>query len=215
METKPTNHFLWRKLHSLFGVIPLGLFLFIHLFINSFALKGPGAFDKAAGAMVKLPYLIIIELIFIFIPLLFHMIYGLAIIWSTDPDLARYPKTGNFLYFTQRATGIVTIIFIFAHVYSTTFSLRYVNHQEVSYQFMSFLLANPVTLIFYVIGLASAVFHFANGIWNFMITWGITAGRDSQRAMGWICLLLGIGVFFVGLNALAAFLGYGITIFNG
>ncbi len=215
METKPNNHFLWRKLHSLMGIIPLGLFLCVHLFINSFALKGPEAFDKAAGTMVELPYLIIIELVFIFIPLLFHMIYGIAIIFSTDPDLVRYPKVSNLLYFLQRATGIIAIIYVFAHVYSTTISLRFVNHQEVSYQFMSFLLGNPVTLLFYVIGLGSIVFHFANGLRNFMITWGITAGRDSQRSMGWICVLLGLGVFFVGLNALAAFLGYGITIFNG
>ncbi len=215
METKPNQHFLWRKLHSLFGIIPLGLFLCIHLFINSFALKGPEAFDKAAEAMMELPYLIIIELVFIFIPLLFHMIYGIAIIFSTDPDLVRHPKGSNVLYFLQRATGIAAIIFVCAHIYSITLSLRFINHQEVSYQFMSFLLANPVTLAFYVIGLASVVFHFANGIRNFMITWGITAGRESQRIMGWVCTLLGLGVFFVGLNVLAAFLGYGITIFNG
>lgn len=215
MDTKSNQHFLWRKLHSLFGIIPLGLFLCIHLFINSFALKGPEAFDKVAGAMVELPYLIVIELGFIFIPLLFHMIYGIAIIFSADPDLVRIPKASNFLYFLQRATGIIAIIFVCAHVYSTTISLRFVNHQEVSYQFMSFLLENPVTLLFYVIGLAAVVFHFAYGIWNFMITWGITAGTESQRIMGWVCTFLGLAVMFVGLNALAAFLGYGITIFNG
>ena len=69
--------------------------------------------------------------------------------------------------------------------------------------------------MFYVIGLGSVVFHFAYGIWNFLITWGITVGTESQRIMGWACTLVGLAVMFIGLNALAAFLGYGITIFNG
>ncbi len=33
-------HFLIRKLHSLAGVIPLGVFLLEHLFLNSYAWRG-------------------------------------------------------------------------------------------------------------------------------------------------------------------------------
>jgi succinate dehydrogenase / fumarate reductase cytochrome b subunit len=215
MENKTDLHFFWRKLHSLLGIIPLGVFLFIHLFINSFALNGKDAFDVAAGFMMKLPYIVVIEIVVIFIPLLFHMIYGIAISFSWDANLARYPKKSNLMYFFQRATGVMAIIFVFAHVYGTTYQIRYVNDQEVSFEFMKFLLSNPFTLLFYVIGLASVIFHFANGIWNFMITWGITAGRKSQEIMGWVCLIVGLGLFAMGCNALAAFLGYGITIFNG
>ena len=34
--------FLWRKLHSLLGIIPIGAFLMEHLLSNFEALKGPG-----------------------------------------------------------------------------------------------------------------------------------------------------------------------------
>lgn len=197
------------------GIIPLGVFLFVHLFINSFAIKGENAFNHAAGFMKELPYLILIELGIIAIPLLFHAIYGILVLWRADPDLARYPKLSSWFYFLQRATGIAAIIFIATHLYHTTISIRFINHQEVTFQYMSFLFNNPVTMIFYLIGLAAVIFHFANGIWNLMITWGITSGRSSQRTMGWVCTLLGIAIFMAGANIIAAFLGKGITIFNG
>src|ERR1039458_6661148 len=43
------NSFLFRKLHSLLGVIPIGAFLLEHLLSNFEALKGPAAY----GAQVK------------------------------------------------------------------------------------------------------------------------------------------------------------------
>ena len=33
----------------------------------------------------------------------------------------------------------------------------------------------------YLIGITAAVFHFANGIWTFAITWGIAISREAQR----------------------------------
>jgi succinate dehydrogenase / fumarate reductase cytochrome b subunit len=215
MEHKPTYHFVWRKLHSLTGIIPLGIFLFFHIFLNSFSLKGPDAFDQAAGIMIKLPYLLIIELAIIFIPILYHMIYGLAITWSWDSDLASNPKLTNWTYFFQRVTGILAVIFICAHVYGTTIQIRFLSHTDVSFDYMTLLLSKPSNFIFYVLGLASVVYHFANGLWNFCITWGITVGRNSQRVMGYICFLLGVAVFIAGVNALAGFLHKGITFFNG
>jgi len=41
--------FLWRKLHSLSGIVPIGAFFIEHLFSNSDALKGPVAY--VAGRM--------------------------------------------------------------------------------------------------------------------------------------------------------------------
>jgi len=43
------NSFIWRKLHSLLGIIPIGAFLLEHLLSNFEALKGPIAY----GAQVK------------------------------------------------------------------------------------------------------------------------------------------------------------------
>lgn len=215
MQKKPDYHFLWRKLHSLTGIIPLGIFLFVHLYINSFALKSADAFNEAAAFMAKLPYLIIIELVVIFIPLIYHAVYGIAITWQSEPNNIAYPWWRNLLYLIQRITGVITLIFVIYHVYITTISIRYIRAEEVSYDFMSNQLSNPAMFTFYVIGLASTVYHFANGIWNFCINWGITVGRHSQRVFGWVSFIIGLMFFFMGVNALLAFLGGGIRIFNG
>jgi len=215
MKPRPDYHFLWRKLHSLTGIIPLGVFLCFHLYINSFALKSQEAFNAAAKFMVSLPYLIVIELVIIFIPLLYHGIYGLLVTWQSEPNNIPYTWWRNTLYLLQRITGIIAVIFIFSHVYSTTLSIRFIQKEEVSFNFMSNLLSNPLVFVFYVIGLGSVIYHFANGIWNFSINWGITTGRHSQKVFGWACFIIGLGLFAFGINALWAFLGGGIRIFNG
>ncbi len=42
------KEFVNRRLHSLLGVIPVGLFLVQHLVVNHFATRGAEAFNKAA-----------------------------------------------------------------------------------------------------------------------------------------------------------------------
>ena len=43
------REFVNRRLHSLLGVIPVGVFLMQHLVVNNFATKGAEAFNKAAA----------------------------------------------------------------------------------------------------------------------------------------------------------------------
>ena len=58
--------------------------------------------------------------------------------------------------------------------------------------------AGPV----YAIGVLCAVFHLANGIWTFLITWGITIGPRSQTISGRVCLIIGILLGLLGIGAL-------------
>ncbi|MBD3843898.1 MAG: succinate dehydrogenase, partial [Campylobacterales bacterium] len=71
------REFLLRRLHSLLGVIPVGIFLIQHLVVNHFATKSPDAFNKAAHFMESLPFRYALEIFVIFLPILFHAIYGL------------------------------------------------------------------------------------------------------------------------------------------
>ena len=52
------REFFNRRLHSLLGVIPVGLYLTVHLVVNHFATKGEEAFNNAADFMGNLPFLI-------------------------------------------------------------------------------------------------------------------------------------------------------------
>lgn len=65
------REFFYRRLHSLLGVIPVGLFLTQHLVVNHFATQGPEAFNRAASFMGNLPFRYFLEIFIIFLPLLF------------------------------------------------------------------------------------------------------------------------------------------------
>jgi succinate dehydrogenase / fumarate reductase cytochrome b subunit len=55
-----------------------------------------------------------------------------------------------------------------------------------------------------------ACYHLANGLWTFMITWGITIGPRSQRIMGYACAALGVGLTITGIAAVYGFKHYDI-----
>ena len=61
-------------------------------------------------------------------------------------------------------------------------------------------------LIIYVIGVTATVWHFANGIWLFLVDWGITIGARAQRLTGYACIAFGILLLMVGLNAVVSFI---------
>ena len=73
------NSFLWHKLHSLSGIIPIGAFLVEHIISNFEALNGPLAYAQQVKFLNSLPLVRVLEWAFIFIPLAFHALYGVFI----------------------------------------------------------------------------------------------------------------------------------------
>ena len=49
----------------------------------------------------------------------------------------------------------------------------------------------PIFII-YMIGITATVWHFANGIWLFLVDWGITIGERAQRLTGYACIGFGV-----------------------
>ena len=56
--------------------------------------------------------------------------------------------------------------------------------------------------LLYGIGVLTAVYHLANGLWTQGITWGIWTTQSAMRRAGWICLAFGILLGSVGLASL-------------
>ena len=58
---------------------------------------------------------------------------------------------------------------------------------------------NPVMFTFYVIGIVSATFHFCNGMWSFLVSWGITVGPRAQRISSiiWMAVFVVMSVMFI------------------
>lgn len=197
------REFFYRRLHSLLGVIPVGVFLVQHLVVNHFATKGEEAFNRAANFMENLPFRLFLEIFVIFLPLLFHGIYGVYIAFTAKNNVRNYGYFRNWMFFLQRVTGIFLIIFISWHVWETRIAAQF--GTPVNFQMMENILDNPFMFWFYVAGVLSAVFHLSNGLWSFCVSWGITVSPRSQQVFTYISLIIFIALSIVGIRALYAF----------
>jgi succinate dehydrogenase / fumarate reductase cytochrome b subunit len=56
-----------------------------------------------------------------------------------------------------------------------------------------------------VLGIVSATFHLANGIWSFSIVWGLTVGPKAQRRMMWVSAAVFVILSFIGIRSIQAF----------
>ena len=200
-EIKVSPHFWLRRLHSLSGVFPIGAFLLEHMFSNSFITLGAQAYNNQIHFLQSLPYVLALEVGIIYIPILFHAFYGFYVMFTGKSNLRWYPNHSNWMYMLQRWSGMITFIYVMKHAYET----RIVNllyGTEVSYERMAQLMNDPFNFWFYIVGLSAVMFHFANGLWGFFISWGITVGEKARTVSGYCCTGLGLALYFAGVNAL-------------
>ncbi|MCU9614135.1 succinate dehydrogenase cytochrome b558 subunit [Caldibacillus lycopersici] len=198
------REFLNRRLHSLLGVIPVGVFLTLHLVVNYSATKGVEAFNSASKFMESLPFLLFLEIFIIYIPILYHAIYGVYIAFTAKNNLGRFSTFRNWMFVLQRFTGVFLIIFIAWHVWETRLAKAF--GSEVNFDMMANILDNPFMLAFYIIGVLSATFHFANGLWSFCVSWGITISPRSQVVTTYVTLVIFVILSVIGVRALLAFI---------
>lgn len=167
------TQFWLRKLHSLTGFLFLGYFLCLHV-------RGEGAWSGTAH-----------RALFLYLPLVFHGLYGLYITYESRPNLFRYSWVRNWMYFGQRATGIFLLVFIPLHLGAM--------YAGAAYEGAAWYRA-----VWYA-GLLAAVFHLANGIFGTVIDWGITVGPHSQRVFVGVSFAAFALLSFYGLYTLSQF----------
>lgn len=252
--------FIWRRLHSLTGLF-ITLFLIEHLLVNSQAALFVGddgwGFVRAVNNIHDLPYLPLLEIFLLGVPILLHMAWGIVYLRTSEqnafgrtenkPYLPEYPR--NRAYSWQRITSWILLVGIIAHVvhmrfveYPKTVSkgaekeyfvrlksdeglptlagrlgFKIINppqHQnnEIIAVTSSFGMAellivretfkSPLMIALYTIFVLAAAFHGFNGLWTFMISWGVTLSERSQRGMLRVAQFLMVLVAFLGLAAI-------------
>lgn len=226
------HYFLLRRLHSLSGIIPIGVFLFPHLTTNSSIVWGrmltkpttPEGIPANAGVEMfqhevsfihNLPALILIEWGVLFLPILFHAVLGIWFARSSEHNVQRYAYQSNWRYTLQRLTGYIGVLFIFAHITSLRFGWTYwgfmpafdphAASSSTAIHFQEGRLGMTVIPALYLVCVLSLVFHFANGLWTAAITWGLTVSTGAQRRWGYVCAVVGIAL---GLASIAAVYGF-------
>ncbi len=123
---KAPKEFLFRRLHSLMGFWFL-IFLMEHLFTNSqmalFFTNGDLWFVRSVDFLRNLPYLNVIEILLLGVPIAYHAIWGIMYLFTSKSNAFRSDgsttlmKTGrNRAYTMQRMTAWVLLFGIVLHI---------------------------------------------------------------------------------------------------
>lgn len=214
------NEFLIRRVHSLSGLLPVGLYMTMHLVVNSTILLGPETFQAQVDQINSLGKLLpFVEWPFIFLPLIFHAVVGVWICFEANPNTANYPFTRNWRYTLQRVTGMIAFFYILFHIlhmhrYGMPLNAmvgaapgaafaRFDHHEAAATAAAA--LAPVFIKAIYAVGVLACVFHFANGLWTMGITWGVWVSPKAQRRADVLITGFGVAVLCIGWAAIFGF----------
>ncbi len=201
------HSFLLRRIHSLSGIIPVGAFLVEHFISNAFATRGPGAYAKQVELLSGFPFVVGLELFGIWLPILYHALYGFYIWYRGESNVAEYPWTGNWMYNSQRWTGAIAFFYMVWHTWHLRFSgIHILSHPASAFGKVQLEFQNPLAVAFYALGIFCASWHFAYGLWLFAAKWGITTGDAARRRFGYVCFAVGLLFMLVGAVTMYSFL---------
>jgi succinate dehydrogenase / fumarate reductase cytochrome b subunit len=204
LSAEDQRHWILRRLHSLTGVVPIGAFLFFHIFENSYVTYGGATWWKESAFTRTIPFEVVVEAITLWIPISYHAIYGLLITVTSVPNVSSYGYERNIQYTLQRVTGILALAFILFHFF-TTRGWFYLTGVETDYARMHAFMMNPLFLSAYIIGTISCLYHLTNGIFTFCITWGLTVGPRAQTMVNRACVALFIAFSVMAVVTLLSF----------
>jgi succinate dehydrogenase / fumarate reductase cytochrome b subunit len=202
------HQFLIYRLFSLAGVIPIGAYVVSHLLVNSTVFLSVPLFQTWVDRIHSQGEVVvtILEWAFIFLPILFHAAVGLWIISGGLPNAGAYPYGSNIRYTLQRVTAFFVAGFILYHLWQMHHYARPLGGGEFNPEHAASSAATvlgPIYVkIIYIVGNLCAVYHLANGLWTFGITWGIWTSDCAQRRAGVVCAAFGILLACVSMGAL-------------
>ena len=179
--------FYIRRIHSILGIFPIGIFLCFHLMLNSAAIFGVDAWSMVIDGMRSVPMIVLAEIFIIALPILFHTIYGFYVVYLSDLPLLRYQYLRNWMFVLQRVTAVITTIFVVYHV----IFVRIITDSTMDVmKAMADVLQTPNGFVLELIGVWAAIYHFTNGLFTFCITWGIFHGERIQKVVSVLTMLL-------------------------
>jgi succinate dehydrogenase / fumarate reductase, cytochrome b subunit len=195
----------FRRLHSIAGVVPLGVFLAFHLTINASATNGADAYNATVHRLQQLPLLGAVEILCLLAPLAFHAVGGLFVI-ATVPVAAEEPTpTGRARATLQRISGVLLFAFVLFHLWTTRL-VQIEDHESLDlFHLMQSALASPWIRVLYFGGILAATGHFAAGLCSFAQTWGLARGPRARAAVAVFAVAVFLILAAIGIRAVSAF----------
>lgn len=197
-----TDHsFLLRKLHSLSGIIPVGAYMVDHIWENSYSLVGSANYNEASHSLQTVPWRLPLEICIIWLPILYHALYGFYVWYRGKINVSQYPWVGNWMFATQRWTGLIAFFFIGWHIYTE----RLLSHGLSTYSSVQADMQNPWFFGFFLLGVTACSVHLGVGIWNFVCKWGLAATVKSQRAAGFLGVAVAVILIVMSVMIVVCF----------
>ncbi|MGK5092131.1 succinate dehydrogenase [Deltaproteobacteria bacterium TL4] len=200
------SDFLKRRIHSLTGIIPVGLFLFYHLYLQLYLHSGKAVYNQHVNQFYESPLAIWILLFLVYIPLILHAGYGIK--YSLEARIQpQYQYFAHFMYWMQRLSGVGVLLFIFGHLFFAKLQPMLAGNWGDHYTHLYEGYHAPtawLTKAVYLLGILGATFHLSNGINTFCITWGITLTHSAQKRMRNISIGIFIILLFSAYYAISA-----------
>ncbi|MCC6464895.1 MAG: hypothetical protein IT463_06090 [Planctomycetes bacterium] len=205
---KDKSHFWLRRLHSLSGVVPVGLFLIQHIYANTLALWGERVYNEHVEVLLEQPMLMALELGGVMLPLAFHAALGVWFMMESRFNTAKYAYSRNWMYTLQRVTAWMTLVYVTVHLFQTRFAFSEEQKWSMYQTMQSLFQHNRVWLpILYGVGVVAASFHLCNGIATFCMVWGITVRRETQQRVWLGCMALFVAMSVGGVLSLLPLTG--------
>lgn len=180
-----------RKCFELSGVVPLSVFVVIHVLSYSQVLFGRAAFGVTSGGAWT-----VLECLLVWLPLAFHSLVGLRL--STEPLEPVEPERSRS--WLLRGSGALSVPFIAAHAFWFRWPL--VSGELSSEDLLQLLAARlsstlagvPLTATLHLVGLALVSFHLGLGLPRFFARWGVLTARPARvTGLGVAGLMFALG----------------------
>lgn len=222
------NHTEWmaKKIHSFVGVVPLGVYVTLHLSRNFATVLGADEFDKAVASTWSHPINYVWVVLLVYLPLVFHSLYGMLLMARSEKtNVFKHFNLENVRYFFQRLSGLGVLGFLAAHIFLTRVHVLMGWLQgpgpsasptgQVTYGYFATHMTDfsKPTLIVYALGVLGTVYHLANGLSTFCISWGITTGKNAIRRAEIAALVFGLLLLALGYATIAGFFMHDFTEF--
>lgn len=205
------ENYVLHRIHSITGVIPVGYYMVQHLALNSFAIAGEAQFNGVIAFFEGIPkhVLLAMEVVAIWLPLIFHAVYGVFIVSRAENNYftTKYKWSHNRMFFLQRVSGLVIFAFLIYHSLSTT-GYKYATGdvERLKYAAWHEFFQNPLWILVYATGILASSYHLGYGIWNFCIRWGITVSDEAQTRIQKLSALIFVGLTLLGWGVIVGFL---------
>ena len=207
------------RLHSLLGVVPLGILAVVF----AVPLAGLGGGRQAMSGWIKLtdsvPWLIA-EVSLVYLPLLVHAAYGLRLAISKSYNLTRYSAANNWSYSLQRVTGPVILFWAATHIW--LFRIPVMSGELRPEDSLDFVFAQlsatstsgvPLMLIGYLGGVTALSIHLGTGVERFAFTWGLISAK-RERLLRQSCIALSV-LLWLFLSHVTLLAGTGTGLLGG